>query len=361
MVDDRQGEERRAVSLATIRPRRVARGVVALALLGPAGCSAPPAATGGPASVDCAERASPAAGEMLRRFTGHAMGVRVEITIDEDDEALARRAAHEGLIELERLDRMLSDWKKDSDLSRLNGSGSPEVEVPPELAALLVRALEVAAASGGRFDPTVGPCVALWRASRETGRAPSLEALQDARARTGWERVEVLGNTVRRAPGVMIDFGGIGKGHGAVRALEVLRAAGCPRAMVAVAGDIAAGAAPRGRTAWTVAIEPEAEGVPRPCVDLVDACVGTSGGSAQWVEIDGVRRAHIVDPRTGVGASRLAQATVVGPLDATVDALGTALALCEDDAAAQALLDRFPGHRARLERAGGARWLASRR
>jgi thiamine biosynthesis lipoprotein ApbE len=162
---------------------------------------------------------------------------------------------------------------------------------------------------------------------------------------------------VRERPDVALDFGGIGKGFGAVRALAVLREKGCPRALVAVAGDIAAGDAPRGARGWTVAIE--GERAAGETILVSNEAVGTSGGAAQWVEIDGVRYAHIVDPRTGLGATELAQVTVVGPLDCVVDALGTALALCARDEEMRAILARFPGCRARVERDGLATWIGA--
>ena len=76
------------------------------------------------------------------------------------------------------------------------------------------------------------------------------------------------------------------------------------------------------------------------------------------MEVDGVRYAHIVDPRTGLGATAIAQVTVVGPLDCAVDALATALTLCNSDAEAAAILRAsFPGFRARIERNEKAHWL----
>lgn len=312
--------------------------------------------------VSCSVRAQPAIAAderaSLHRFIGTAMGCRVEISVDEDDPARARAAARAAQLELDRLDDLLSDWKSESELSKLNRSQSERVAASADLRSVLARAIDVAHATGGRYDPTVGPAVLLWRASRATGRAPTEPALQDARARVGFDAVAIDGDSVvRTRRGVTIDFGGIGKGYGAVRALEVLADHGCPRALVSVAGDIAAGAAPRGARGWRVEIAPESPDAPSEQLVVAEAAVSTSGGAAQWVEIDGVRRAHIVDPRTGLGATSLAQATVVGPLDAAVDALGTALALTESDADAHAILRRFPGYRARLERDGVAHWL----
>lgn len=309
------------------------------------------------------ERAEPLASR--ERFTSSAMGVVVEITIDDDDSDRARAAARAGQEELERIDWILSDWKDRSELGLLNDRAELRVKASPELRETLAKALAVADASDGRFDPTVGPLVALWRQTRRAGGfAPpeaQARAIAEARARVGHAMVHVAGDeVVRDRPGIELDFGGIGKGYGAVRALEAIRRNGCPRALVAVAGDIAAGDPPRGERGWRVTIEPESRqnGVDRDeTVLCANQSVSTSGGSVQWVEIDGVRYAHIVDPRTGLGATRLAQVTVIGPLDCTVDALSTALALAETNQEAARILARFPGCRARIERDGVARWI----
>ena len=294
------------------------------------------------------------------RFTSTAMGVVVEITVDDDDGEHARIAARAAQEELDRLDFALSDWKQTSELSQLNSAADLRMPASADLCAVLSRALDVARASEGRFDPTVGPFVTLWRQTRRAGGLPPAEAQararSEARARVGFEKVMLDSQAVvRQRADIQLDFGGIGKGYGAVRALAVLRSAGCPRALVAVAGDIAAGDAPRGERGWRVQIE--AERGDDEWIECANQAVSTSGASVQWVEIDGVRYAHIVDPRTGLGATDLAQVTVVGPLDCAVDALSTALALTATDKDARAILARFTGFRARIERGGTAAWV----
>jgi len=322
------------------------------------------------------------------RFVSTAMGCRVEITVDDDDDDRARDAARAAQLELDRLDAMLSDWKRSSELSALNASRTLRHPASAELREVLQRALEIARATDGRFDPTVAPMVAMWRELRKDGQLPAPAALAVAKRRVGHTKIHLEGSeVVRDRTDIALDFGGIGKGYGAIKALEALRAAGCPRALVAVAGDIAAGDAPRGEAGWTVTIASEAgphagadgaatagaEGASKPASGTTDAgastgtrderlvlarqAVSTSGGSMQWVEIGGVRYAHIVDPRTGLGATKLAQVTVVGPLDCAVDALGTAFALCERDDEIRAVLAKFNGYRAHVERDGAAVWI----
>jgi thiamine biosynthesis lipoprotein len=279
------------------------------------------------------------------------MGSPVTITIDADDSAKAKLAARAALEELERLDRMLSDWKETSDLTTFNRSSELTQEVPESFARCLERALQVSTETNGLFDPTVAPLVQLWREARKSQTLPDAESLAAARAKTGFKRVQVAGSQIRREDAsISIDFGGIGKGFGAIAALETLRNNGCPRAMVAVAGDLAIGEPPRGEPGWKVDIESAAQSER---IVVARCAVSTSGATEQFVEINSVRYAHIVDSRTGLGAINAARATVIGPLDAAVDALGTALALTQSDAEVDAILARFPEYGARIERSRG--------
>lgn len=298
------------------------------------------------------------------RFTGSAMGAAVEVVVDEtfdaDGRERARVGARAALIELERLDFVLSDWKASSELSAFNRSVSARTPASADLRAVLARALEVSEATNGLYDPTIAPLARLWRESRATGALPDAATLAAARAMVGSRALSIEeGDVVRAESPRELDFGGIGKGYGAVRAVEAARKAGAPRVLVSVAGDIAAGDAPRDGKAWSVEIAAEAPALGAERVTLENGAISTSGGSMQWVEVDGARYAHIVDPRTGLGARKLAQVTVVGPLDCSVDALGTALALTADDEEAARILARFPNHRARIERDGSAVWIGS--
>ena len=98
-----------------------------------------------------------------------------------------------------------------------------------------------------------------------------------------------------------LDLGGIGKGFGAAKTIETLADAGFPQALVAVAGDIAAGDAPPGRSGWSVDIE-RPDGT-RESIELAHASISTSGDREQFIERDGVRYSHLLDPRSGIGST----------------------------------------------------------
>jgi thiamine biosynthesis lipoprotein len=160
-----------------------------------------------------------------------------------------------------------------------------------------------------------------------------------------------------------LDFGGFGKEWAVDIVAQIARDHGLTAALVDFGHDLRAVGLPSGRPAWHIGLEdPAAPGALKGSLALTRGQgVASSGDYLRRVVIDGVRYGHIVDPRTGLGATDLAQVTVVGPLDCAVDALSTALSLCggHADAADEIarILRRFPGYRARVEHAGVARWL----
>lgn len=274
------------------------------------------------------------------------MGVQSRIVLYAPDRTAAESAAAAGFGRIASLDAALSDYRSDSELTRLGDrAGSPPVPVSPDLFRILRFATEISAVSEGAFDSTVGPCVRLWRASRRSGQLPAADDLATARSLTSWRWIELDAweSTVRLArTGMRLDLGGIAKGYAAEAALRELAKCGCPRALVALAGDIAVGTPPPGRTGWEISRTPSAGAAP---LILQHAAVSTSGDTEQFVAIDGTRYSHIVDPRTGLGATSSRVVTVVVPLDEAQPLHAGALA----DAAATALSTGGDGLGRRLE------------
>jgi thiamine biosynthesis lipoprotein len=122
---------------------------------------------------------------------------------------------------------------------------------------------------------------------------------------------------------MLLDVGGIAKGYAADEALRVLRGRGLNRALVAASGDLAIGDAPEGETGWRIGVEPT-DGVSRQ-LTLVNTAVSTSGDTEQFVEIDGKRYSHIVDPKTGMGLTNRIGVTVVAPKGIVSDSVATAV------------------------------------
>ena len=291
----------------------VMRKATAFVLLAVAGCS-PPSTS----AVRLAE-------------TRRLMGVPWTITVCAADEATGRAAIVAGFSEVERLERLLSDYDPESELSRLSALAPMAAALPVSLD--LWRVLEQAVAlrdqTGGSFDPAIGRLTTLWRQARRSERLPVTDKVNAALATVGPDAL-VLDPAARGArlpkPGTRLDLGGIGMGYAADRALEAIAAAGVAAAMIDASGDVAVSDAPPGTAGWRIAVAPlgtRAQQPPEPLL-LVHAAVTTSGDAFQAVEIDGRRYSHIVDPRTGLGVAGPAAVTVIAPDCTTADALATA-------------------------------------
>lgn len=248
------------------------------------------------------------------------MGVRSEISLYSTSEQAARSAAVLAFDEINRLEEIFSDYRPRSELSRLSDrAGIPDMgtQVSPELAEILRASLVISRVSDGAFDATIGAATKLWRESRRSGVLPERLALEAARSTVGWQSLSIdhAGRVVLSRQGTRLDLGGIAKGYAAQRAADLLIKSGATRCMVALAGDVVVGDPPPGKPGWRIAIgsgrENPTDGVAGIEILLTRAAVSTSGDAAQWVEIDGVRYAHILDPRTGLGSTRQRSATVV--------------------------------------------------
>jgi FAD:protein FMN transferase len=263
--------------------------------------------------------------QLPHEFAQVHMGLPVRLRLYSSSEEAAGTAAAAAFARIAALDQMMSDYRPDSELRRLSSVWSP---VSRELFAVLERAIEIADATGGAFDPTVGPLVALWREARQRHRLPEATAIDAARGLVGWRLVELdsARPAVRFArEGVSLDLGGIAKGYIIQQALQSMIPFGVTRALVEAGGDIVVGDAPPGRDGWSIDVTgADAEFVAR-AARLTNAALATSGPTVQFVEIDGVRYSHVVDPRTGLGLTNQVTARVIAANGATADALATAL------------------------------------
>lgn len=256
------------------------------------------------------------------------MGSKARIVLYAEDEPRARAAAGAAFARLAELDAVLSDYRQNSEVSRLCAQAAGVwTPVSADLFRVLELARQFAEASDGAFDHTVGPLSLLWREARRNQQLPAASELEQAQSRVGWRlvRLDERRQAVRLEREQMrIDFGAIGKGFGADQALEAMRSLGVSRALVDVGGDMAVGDPPPGDPAWRIEIESGYGTGPRPVVFAANEGVATSGDTEQFVEIDGVRYSHILDPRTGVGLTTRTAATVIAPNGVSADALASA-------------------------------------
>ena len=280
--------------------------------------------------------------------TRRLMGVPWTITVHAASATAGTSAIVAGFAEVARLEKILSDYDPDSELSRLSAMAPTAAAQPvsDDLWRVLERAVQIRDVTGGAFDPTVGPLTSLWRQARRSGRLPLAGKLAVARDAVGPETLRLVPEArevVLGRPGMRLDLGGIGMGYAVDRTLEVLGRHGITAAMVDASGDIAVSAAPPGALGWKIAVAPLRPDGQRDEQDRVDplllchAAVTTSGDAFQAVEISGRRYSHIVDPRTGLGVAGPAAVTVVAPDCTTADAIATAASVLGPEQSAAAI------------------------
>ncbi len=247
-------------------------------------------------------------------------------------------ALHAGIqAQLDRVVAQMSTWEARSDISRYrDATAGSWIALPEEFATVLDCALEVAAASYGAFDPTLGPLVDLWGfgSAGTPRRVPAEAGIAQARERCGWQRLQrrAGGRELLQPGGLRLDLSAIAKGYGADRVAAHLRAGGIGAALVEVGGEIHAFGRKSDGTPWRVLVESAAdeqadlEAMPPRVLQLEDAAVATSGDRWHRFEQGGRRYAHTIDPRTGIPVADAAVAVTVVAADAMrADAWATAL------------------------------------
>jgi thiamine biosynthesis lipoprotein len=260
-----------------------------------------------------------------------AMGTTATVRACGKKTADLRQATAEALDEVDRVDRLLSHYRDDSPLSRLNReAASGPVAVASELVELLDVCLRWSRASDGAFDVTVGPLMKAWGFFRDEGRLPDERQIQAALAAVGYRHVVLdreRGTLRFDRPGVELDLGGIGKGYAVDRVVELLRRRGIASALVNLGGSSVYGlGAPPGAAAWPVAIQdPRDPGREALSVGLRDRALSISGGYARCFEKDGVTYSHIMDPRTGRPVQGVLSVAVLSASATDGDALDNVL------------------------------------
>lgn len=278
------------------------------------------------------------------------MGVPVRIVVYAPDENTSKEATDAAYDRLRQLDRCLSDYDPESELNQLcrHAAGEP-VKVSDDLWKMLVESKRYSTVSHGAFDVTIGPVVKLWRIARRRKVFPESDRLEAAKKLIGDNLVSLdcsKQTATLKLPGMQLDFGGIAKGYGSEEACKMLAKHGLTRSLVAVAGEIRAGDPPPGRTGWRVEVEDRARSStdvrPPLVLNLKNRAVSTSADLYQFVELNGVRYSHIVDPRTGVGVTTPMSVTVVANDCTQTDALATAVSVLGPEKGMALLKTEFP-------------------
>jgi thiamine biosynthesis lipoprotein len=271
----------------------------------------------------CAARLAQAESLCSVTRSSWALGSEVSITALHIGQRIAAEAVNAAFAELELVEQVMSLYRSDSQVCQLNRRGQLDA---PHL--YLVEVLEFARAmsqqTGGAFDITVQPLWELFSSHGKLGRVPEESAIERARERVDWRRVEVTPTRVRlHGEGTAITLNGIAQGFAADRALAALRRCGVEQGLLNTGEIGALGSNGEGRP-WTVGIQhPRHADAYLTLTKIAGRCLATSGDYATSFSPD-FRLHHVFDPRTGRSPTELASVSVAAETAMQADAISTA-------------------------------------
>ena len=264
------------------------------------------------------------------------MGSRFDITVVENDSAKANEYIDMAIGEISRIEKLISSWDKNSETSLVNNNaGIKEVKVGDDLFNLVQTSLIVSEITDGAFDISYASMDRIWKFDGSMKTMPSNAEIKKSVARVGYENIIVdeLKQTIfLKNKGMKIGFGGVGKGYAADKAKQLLISKGVKAGIINASGDMNTwGTQPNGDQ-WNVAItNPMNKNVAFALLPISNSAVVTSGNYEKFVNFNGKRYSHIINPKTGYPASGIISVSVFAESAQLADALATAIFIMGTD------------------------------
>ena len=252
------------------------------------------------------------------------MGTRVSVELWHNNPQTSRNCSDRIFAEIHRIDALMSPYKSNSEISFINNNAAiSAIEISAEMAAIIRRALYFSQLSNGAFDITYASIG--YRYDYRKKQQPSAATISVSLDSIDYRHIQLdkqqiyFDNT-----GVRIDLGGIAKGYAVDRAFQIANDCGIAEAMISAGGDSRILGNKRGKP-WMIGIQhPRKKNDIALVLPLSDTAVSTSGDYERFfIQEDGRRVHHIINPATGESANDSWSATVIGPDTLTTDALST--------------------------------------
>ncbi len=258
------------------------------------------------------------------------MGCNFEIVVVASDRIEGNNYIDTAINEIKRIEKLISSWDANSQTSKINANaGVLPVKVDQELFDLIERALRISQLTDGAFDISYASIDKIWKFDGSMMEMPSAEAVEASVKYIDYKRIRLNRRDTTvflEKKGMKIGFGAIGKGYAADKAKELLRSKGIMSGIINASGDMNTwGTKPNGQE-WKVAItNPLDKKKSFGLLPIHNGAVVTSGNYEKYVEFDGKRYAHIINPRTGYPASGILSVTVFASKAELADALATSV------------------------------------
>ena len=268
--------------------------------------------------------------DVAERRTVKLMGSRFDITMVASDSITANAYIDDAVAEIKRIETLISSWNPDSQTSLINkNAGIKPVVVDQELIDLILRAIQISKITNGAFDISYASVDKVWRYDGTMTHKPTAEEISNSIAKIGYQNILVdkdAKTVYLKLEGMKIGFGAIGKGYAADKTRKLLIGKGVKAGIINASGDLTTwGKQPDGKD-WMVGItNPLNKDHVFSWFPIIDAAVATSGNYEKFVEFDGVKYSHIIDPRTGYPSTGLSSVTIFAKSAELCDALATSV------------------------------------
>jgi FAD:protein FMN transferase len=259
------------------------------------------------------------------------MGCRFEITAVATDKTIAQQAIEEGIKEISRIEKLISEWDSNSQTSTINQqAGIAPVKVDKELFDLIFRSIKVSELTGGAFDISFASMDRIWQFDKAEHPLPDSATVKSAAAHINWRNIllNAQQQTVfLREKEMKIGFGAIGKGYSANRAKAVMdKIPGVVGGVVNASGDLLAWGQSNHKDGWSIQIaDPKDKSKALGWIRLNNLAIVTSGDYEKYFTSNGIRYAHIINPKTGYPITGIKSATIICPDAEISDALATSV------------------------------------
>lgn len=280
-----------------------------------------------------------------------ALGTVVEITVADTDKPKQNviAAIDKAFAEIERIENLLSRFKPESEISRINADANIRAtKVSPGTIDLIEKSILFSRLTDGAFDITIYPLMQLWGFDKDgERRLPKSEELSQALAKVGYQYIDLAqetGTVFLAQKGMCLDLGAIAKGFAVDKAIAVLKQEGINRALVNAGGDIYALGKPDKSKKWRIAVQhPRKPGAYLTSLEIEDTALATSGDYQKFVEIGAKRYNHIINPQTGLPCENsICSVTILAEDCLTADALATSVFILGADKGMD-LVNRYQG------------------
>ncbi|WP_217447769.1 FAD:protein FMN transferase [Maribellus comscasis] len=258
------------------------------------------------------------------------MGSRFDITVVADSETEGNKYIDLAVAEISRIEKMISSWDTLSETAKIvENAGIQPVKVDEELFDLIGRSIKISELTSGAFDISYASMDRIWKFDGSMKERPTKEEVAASVSKVGYKNIifDPQNQTVfLKNKGMRIGFGALGKGYAADKAKQLLISKGVKAGIINASGDLTTWGTQPDKTPWMVGItNPLNKNKVFSWFPLDNSSVVTSGNYEKYVEFNGIKYTHIIDPRTGWPVSGLTSVSIFAPKAELADALATSV------------------------------------